>query len=161
MPELPEVEALAQDLRSRLVAAIARVDIAAFSALKTYETPLSALQGALVEDVIRHGKFLDVTASGLHLVIHLSRAGWIRWRDEVPSLPPKPSASGRWRSASCSTTERGSTSPRPAHRNGWLSMSCSHRPTYPVSLASVRTRWPTSSPSMHWAPSCARPAARH
>jgi formamidopyrimidine-DNA glycosylase len=92
VPELPEVEALAADLRTRLSGrAIARVDIATFSALKTFDPPLSALQGALVDDVTRHGKFLDVEASGLHLVVHLSRAGWIRWRDEVPRLPPKPS----------------------------------------------------------------------
>ena len=93
MPELPEVEALVQDLRRRLAdRAIVRVDIAAFSALKTYDPPLSALHGTLVEDVTRHGKFLDITASGLHLVIHLSRAGWIRWKDEVPKLPPRPSS---------------------------------------------------------------------
>jgi len=92
VPELPEVEALALDLRGRLTdRGIARVDIAAFSALKTFDPPLSALYGALVEDVTRHGKFLDITASGLHLVVHLSRAGWVRWRDEVPKLPPKPS----------------------------------------------------------------------
>ena len=92
MPELPEVEALALDLRTRLRdRAIARVDIAAFSALKTFDPPLSALHGALVDDVTRHGKFLDIEASGLHLVLHLSRAGWVRWRDEVPKLPPKPS----------------------------------------------------------------------
>ncbi len=92
MPELPEVHALVADLRTRLDGrAIARVDLAAFSALKTYDPPLSALSGALVDSVSRHGKFLDVEASGLHLVIHLSRAGWIRWRDEVPRLPPKPS----------------------------------------------------------------------
>src|SRR5919112_6003007 len=93
MPELPEVEALVQDLRGRLVdRAVARVDVAAFSALKTFDPPLSALTGTLVEDVARHGKFLDLTASGLHLVIHLSRAGWIRWRDSVPATPPRPSA---------------------------------------------------------------------
>jgi len=93
MPELPEVEALVQELRRRLAdRAIVRVDIAAFSALKTYDPPLSALHGTLVEDVTRHGKFLDITASGLHLVIHLSRAGWIRWKDEVPKLPPRPSS---------------------------------------------------------------------
>ena len=92
MPELPEVEALAQDLRGRLTgAAIARIDLAAFSALKTYDPPLAALHGLLVEDVVRHGKFLDISASGLHLVVHLSRAGWIRWRDEVPATPPRPS----------------------------------------------------------------------
>jgi formamidopyrimidine-DNA glycosylase len=92
VPELPEVEALAQDLRSRLTdRAIARVDIAAFSALKTFDPPLSSLNGSLVDDVTRHGKFLDIDASGLHLVMHLARAGWVRWRDEVPKLPPKPS----------------------------------------------------------------------
>jgi formamidopyrimidine-DNA glycosylase len=93
MPELPEVEALAQDLRGRLVdRAIARVDLAAFSALKTFDPPLQSLHGTLVEDVTRHGKFLDITASGTHLIVHLARAGWIRWRDEVPQVPAKPNA---------------------------------------------------------------------
>ncbi len=92
MPELPEVEALAQDLRGRLTGrAITKVHIAAFSALKTYDPPVSALEGTLVEGVSRHGKFLDIEASGVHLVLHLARAGWIRWRDEVPALPPKAS----------------------------------------------------------------------
>ena len=93
VPELPEVEALTQDLRGRLVGrAISRIDLAAFSALKTFDPPLHALHGTLVDDVTRHGKFLDIDASGVHLVIHLARAGWIRWRDEVPTLPAKPSS---------------------------------------------------------------------
>ena len=93
VPELPEVEALTQDLRGRLVGrAISRIDLAAFSALKTFDPPLHALHGTLVDDVTRHGKFLDIDASGVHLVIHLARAGWIRWRDEVPALPAKPSS---------------------------------------------------------------------
>ena len=92
VPELPEVEALALDLRGRLQGrAIARVDIAAFSALKTFDPPLSALAGLFVADVTRHGKFLDISASGLHLVVHLARAGWVRWRESVPATPPKPS----------------------------------------------------------------------
>jgi formamidopyrimidine-DNA glycosylase len=92
VPELPEVEALAQDLGGRLAdRAIVRVDIAAFSALKTFDPPLSALTGTLVESVTRHGKFLDITSSGLHLVLHLARAGWVRWRAEVPAVPPRPS----------------------------------------------------------------------
>jgi formamidopyrimidine-DNA glycosylase len=86
------VEALAIDLGERLQGrAIVRVDIAAFSALKTFDPPISALHGTMVEGVTRHGKFLDISSSGLHLVLHLSRAGWVRWRDEVPALPPKPS----------------------------------------------------------------------
>jgi len=92
VPELPEVEALALDLRGRLEGrAIVRVDIAAFSALKTFDPPLPAVYGAFVDDVTRHGKFLDITTSAAHLVVHLSRAGWIRWRDEVPKTPPRPS----------------------------------------------------------------------
>ena len=92
MPELPEVEALTLDLRGRLEGrAITKIHLAAFSALKTFDPPLSALEGTLVDDVTRHGKFLDIETSGLHLCLHLARAGWIRWRDEVPALPPKPS----------------------------------------------------------------------
>ncbi|GAB3077200.1 Fpg/Nei family DNA glycosylase [Nocardioides zeae] len=93
MPELPEVEALALDLGGRLDGrAIAKVHVAAFSALKTFDPPLSALEGAFVDGVTRHGKFLDIDAGGLHLVLHLARAGWVRWRDEVPTVPPKPSS---------------------------------------------------------------------
>jgi formamidopyrimidine-DNA glycosylase len=92
MPELPEVEALALDLKGRLDGrAITRIHVVAFSALKTFDPPVQALEGTLVDDVTRHGKFLDIEASGLHLVFHLARAGWIRWRDEVPAVPPKPS----------------------------------------------------------------------
>ena len=85
VPELPEVEALALDLKGRLDGhAIGRVHVVAFSALKTFDPPVQALEGTLVDDVTRHGKFLDIEASGLHLVFHLARAGWIRWRDELP-----------------------------------------------------------------------------
>jgi formamidopyrimidine-DNA glycosylase len=93
VPELPEVEALALDLEGRIRDhAITRVDLAAFSALKTFDPPLHALHGTLVERVTRRGKFLDIEASGLHLVLHLARAGWIRWRDEAPALPARPSS---------------------------------------------------------------------
>ncbi len=92
MPELPEVEALALDLKGRLDGhAIGRVHVVAFSALKTFDPPVSALEGTLVDDVTRHGKFLDIEASGLHLIFHLARAGWVRWRDELPPVPPRPS----------------------------------------------------------------------
>jgi formamidopyrimidine-DNA glycosylase len=92
VPELPEVEALAQDLSQRLDGrAIVRVDIAAFSCLKTYDPPVTALAGGMVDGVTRHGKFLDIDVSGTHLVLHLARAGWVRWKEEVPALPPRPS----------------------------------------------------------------------
>jgi formamidopyrimidine-DNA glycosylase len=91
VPELPEVQALADDLRPHLEdRAVARLDIVAFSALKTFSPPPSALQGLFVSGVSRHGKFLDIAVDELHLVVHLARGGWIRWRDELPSVPARP-----------------------------------------------------------------------
>ncbi len=95
MPELPEVEALSAFLDDRLVGrTVARVFPLAVSALKTYAPPLSDLEGRTVEAVGRHGKFLDITAGGLHLVVHLARAGWLRWRENLPPEPPRPGGKG-------------------------------------------------------------------
>jgi formamidopyrimidine-DNA glycosylase len=93
MPELPEVEALASFLRDRAVGrAVLRADVAAFSAVKTFDPPLSALQGAVVTGASRYGKFLslDFADVGLHLVTHLARGGWLQWRDSLPPAPPRP-----------------------------------------------------------------------
>ncbi|RZU13333.1 DNA-(apurinic or apyrimidinic site) lyase /formamidopyrimidine-DNA glycosylase [Kribbella rubisoli] len=80
---MPEVESLATFLRERAVGhAFVRADITAISALKTYDPPVSAMVGLLIDDVQRHGKFLDISAQGVHLVIHLARAGWLRWKEE-------------------------------------------------------------------------------
>jgi DNA-formamidopyrimidine glycosylase len=97
MPELPEVEALAADLRERAVGrVIGRADVAEFAVLKTYAPPLTALAGATIVAAGRHGKFLDLSvepADGgphLHLITHLARAGWLRWRESLPADPPRP-----------------------------------------------------------------------
>jgi len=91
MPELPEVEALAEHLRTHALARpVARVDVASMTVLKTFDPPVSALVGRLVTGASRHGKFLDVELDGLHLVVHLSRAGWLRWHDQASATPPKP-----------------------------------------------------------------------
>jgi formamidopyrimidine-DNA glycosylase len=91
VPELPEVEALAEFLRERAVGhVIARVDVAAISVLKTYDPPLSSLGGLTLTAVGRYGKFLDLDCDGLHLVVHLARAGWLQWRESLPAAPPRP-----------------------------------------------------------------------
>ncbi|MDQ6936288.1 MAG: Fpg/Nei family DNA glycosylase [Actinomycetota bacterium] len=91
MPELPEVEALCAFLRDRAVGrAVRRADVAAFSAVKTFDPPLAALSGLTVTDARRHGKFLDLDVDGLHLVMHLARGGWLQWRDSLSAVPPKP-----------------------------------------------------------------------
>jgi formamidopyrimidine-DNA glycosylase len=94
MPELPEVEALAVFLRERASGhAIARADAASFAVLKTFDPPLSALAGQEITGVGRHGKFLDLTCGDLHLVFHLARAGWLRWREDMPDTPVRPGKS--------------------------------------------------------------------
>jgi len=97
MPELPEVEALAAFLRERATGhAVAHAYPAAISVLKTYDPPLTALAGQVVSDVSRQGKFLNVSAAApgggapLHLIMHLARAGWLRWREQIPPQPPRP-----------------------------------------------------------------------
>jgi DNA-formamidopyrimidine glycosylase len=98
MPELPEVEALAVFLREHAKGrVVARADAASFAVLKTFDPPLTALTGRSITDAGRHGKFLDLTATGpdgdLHLVFHLARAGWLRWREDMPDKPVKPGKS--------------------------------------------------------------------
>lgn len=91
MPELPEVDALAASLDGHLAGRrIARVDLLALAALKTFDPPLQALEGREIDQVRRIGKFVVVEAGDLSLVLHLARAGWIQWRQEVPTGPTRP-----------------------------------------------------------------------
>ena len=96
MPELPEVEALAHHLREHAVGLqVGRVDVATLTALKTFDPPVTALIGTTVTGAHRLGKHLDLecTASDgtvLHLVVHLMRAGWLRWSESLSAVPPKP-----------------------------------------------------------------------
>ena len=86
------MEALAAYLRERAVGhTVARVEIGAISALKTYDPPVSALAGRAVTGAGRHGKFLDVELGGdLHLVVHLARAGWLHYREALSAAPLRP-----------------------------------------------------------------------
>ena len=91
MPEMPEVEALRSFLAERLTGAtVVRAELAAFSALKTFATPLSALLGLEIDRVERRGKFLCLDAGGTWLAFHLARAGWLRWYDNPPATPARP-----------------------------------------------------------------------
>jgi formamidopyrimidine-DNA glycosylase len=96
VPELPEVEALAHHLREHAIyRPVARVDVASMSAVKTYDPPLPSLVGRVVTGAARYGKFLAVEFQDrpddvLHLITHLSRAGWMRWHETCGAAPPKP-----------------------------------------------------------------------
>ncbi len=88
---MPEVAALVEFLADRVVGhVVARIDVASIAVVKTFDPPISGLAGLQVTGAARHGKFLDLDVDGLHLIAHLSRAGWLHWRESLPPVPPKP-----------------------------------------------------------------------
>ncbi|HWS58811.1 MAG TPA: DNA-formamidopyrimidine glycosylase family protein [Actinotalea sp.] len=95
MPELPEVDALAQFLAGRTTGrTVVSIGVGDISALKTAVPPPDALVGRAVVGVRRHGKWLDLEVDGgPHLVWHLSRAGWVRWSEQLPTTPVRPGRS--------------------------------------------------------------------
>ncbi|MFB7797451.1 DNA-formamidopyrimidine glycosylase family protein [Isoptericola sp. NPDC056134] len=99
MPELPEVQALAEFLDARTSGhRVVAADVAAIAALKTFDPPVTALVGQEVRGVARNGKWLDLTAGPegdqVHLLFHLSRGGWVRWSDQAPTTPVRPRMGG-------------------------------------------------------------------
>ena len=94
MPELPEVNALVEFLDEQMTGAVvASVELASFAVLKTFDPPASALEGLEVAGVTRHGKFIDIDVSGIHVIVHLAKAGWLRWSDTLPDTRLKLGAS--------------------------------------------------------------------
>ncbi len=91
MPELPEVEALRHFLVERGAGkTVERVELHSLSALKTFDPPFDGLVGRTLTGVERRGKFLCPEFDGVWLTIHLSRSGWVRWRDDLRALKPGP-----------------------------------------------------------------------
>ncbi|MBP2450336.1 Fpg/Nei family DNA glycosylase [Mycolicibacterium lutetiense] len=91
MPELPEVEALADHLRRHATGrVVTRIDVSALSVLKTFDPPTTALHGQTVTGANRWGKYLGLEVGPWHLITHLSRAGWLRWSDKLATTPLKP-----------------------------------------------------------------------
>jgi formamidopyrimidine-DNA glycosylase len=84
MPELPEVE-ITSRLLSRVLegAEIESALAPGINALKTFDPPLSALEGERIIGVRRRGKHLIVDVSGdLALLIHLMSAGRLQLYDK-------------------------------------------------------------------------------
>ncbi len=91
MPELPEVTALAERLTELTAGStLASAELAAISVLKTFDPPLQDCVGQRVVDVSRRGKFLCWQLSGSWLVMHLARAGWLRWSADIPARSAAP-----------------------------------------------------------------------
>jgi formamidopyrimidine-DNA glycosylase len=91
MPELPDVAVYIEALRARIAGcSIERVRIAKPFVLRTFDPPVSSVEGRSVTELRRVGKRIAVGVEGdLWLVIHLMIAGRLHWK------PPGASLSGR------------------------------------------------------------------
>jgi formamidopyrimidine-DNA glycosylase len=90
MPELPQVQALAERLHELLTGArLERVTPVQFSAAKTVDPPASSLVGLDVVEVGRRGKYLVTELDGLRLLVHLSQGGRVVVEDPPKTTRPK------------------------------------------------------------------------
>jgi formamidopyrimidine-DNA glycosylase len=89
VPELPEVQALAERLDQALAGSpFAGAEPLQFSSLKTVTPRASDLVGSTVERVARRGKFLVFDLGGPRILVHLSQGG--RVDIEAPPKRTKP-----------------------------------------------------------------------
>ena len=76
MPELPELDVLAENLAARLGGArVASVRVVSVAALKTFDPPIDALVGRAVTGAGRRAKYVWLELGELLLVMHLSLGG--------------------------------------------------------------------------------------
>ncbi|MGO9962907.1 MAG: DNA-formamidopyrimidine glycosylase family protein [Acidimicrobiales bacterium] len=90
MPELPQMQALAERLDAAVKGAvIEKVEHLGFSGLKTVLPPDQGIEGENLKGVGRRGKYLVLAlSSGRRILIHLSQAG--RLDIEVPPKQTRP-----------------------------------------------------------------------
>lgn len=85
MPEAPELDAAAARLRELAAGrTLTRLDIAAFSVLRTAQPPADSLIGRELSGVGRRGKHLLFDFEGRTAVLHLALAGWLRHHPTAP-----------------------------------------------------------------------------
>src|SRR4051794_20457124 len=88
VPELPEVEITARRLDAALRGATIESALApGINALKTFDPPLHALEGAAITGVRRRGKHVVIDIEGdLAVLVHLMSAGRLQLYDKRASL---------------------------------------------------------------------------
>ena len=90
MPELPELQALAERIsQSYGGAVLRRVDAFQFSALKTVEPSPSDLAGQTLGGVGRRGKYLIFELGDLRVLLHLSQGGRVDFENPPKSTKPR------------------------------------------------------------------------
>ena len=90
MPELPEVQALAERLTEAVGGApLASAVVLQFSSLKTVTPRASEIVGRTLEGVGRRGKYLVFGFGGPRILVHLSQGGRIDVEDPPKSTKPR------------------------------------------------------------------------
>ena len=90
MPELPELQALAERMDALLSGrTLTRLTPLQFSAAKTFDPPPSAVEGTPLGAVDRRGKYLILDFSGTRAVFHLSQGGRVEVEQPAKSTRPK------------------------------------------------------------------------
>ena len=91
MPELPEMQALAERLDARLAGmTLRRADLLGFSSLKTYDPSPDSLKGVRLRSVGRRAKYLVWEFDGgTRVVLHLSQAGRLDIEDPPKKTKPR------------------------------------------------------------------------
>ncbi len=91
MPELPEIEAYLYALRPRIVGRqLKELRVASFSLLRTYDPPVSAVEGKEVAGVHRIGKRIAIDLEDdLAIVVHLMIAGRLKWEKVGKAIPKR------------------------------------------------------------------------
>jgi formamidopyrimidine-DNA glycosylase len=90
VPELPEVQALAERLDAAVAGApFGDAAVLQFSSLKTVSPRPESLIGATLEGVSRRGKFVVFEFAGPRLLVHLSQGGRIDVEDPPKKTRPR------------------------------------------------------------------------
>lgn len=90
MPELPDLTVYLEALGERVVGhRLERTKVVSPFVLRTFEPPISALEGRKVAAIRRLGKRIVLDFGGLFLVIHLMIAGRLLWKERGAKPPGK------------------------------------------------------------------------
>jgi formamidopyrimidine-DNA glycosylase len=90
VPELPEVQALAERLTDAVGGSgLGAADMLQFSSLKTVTPRASELVGRTLDRVGRRGKYLVFELGGPRILVHLSQSGRIDVEDPPKSTKPR------------------------------------------------------------------------
>jgi len=90
VPELPEVQALAERLTNAVGGSgFGAADVLQFSSLKTVTPRASELVGRTLDRVGRRGKYLVFELGGPRILVHLSQSGRIDVEDPPKSTKPR------------------------------------------------------------------------